>query len=873
MRAFLSHSSKDKHFVRQVANNLSAASYELDERTLDYTLNALAIRRALERCSAFVFFLSKDSIKSPFVAEEQRAALEARGKGFLKRILIIALDDTSYRDLPAWMQEINVATRLTSAKACARKIHAMLLDLEAENKSGTEIYVGREDEEKALRKALTPPPGEAPVAIHAVGHFGIGRRTFLRNSLRKLFPRVIDDFVEITLSRYQGPEDLYRSLYDLHKVTSLEGTLKDFEAFSLRSPADKILALKELVLDICDHDEFIFVNDEAGVYTESGDYQPFLKELITSLAHASRPVLGFIQNRMMRLSLRAEKKEAFHIRLSELNGDHIRELVSFSLKQAGIAFTSDQLITISEQIDGHPYNVRFAIVYIENYGIDSLINDPSELIEWKRRRAEDFLRKVEFSDGEAEIIAALLEYRFISTAALISVLDLERALMAAALRKLEDFCCIERREGYYHISSPIREAVRRDARFQKSDEWKKNLSLRICDLIGDYKDDDHVPVSLLESATVAAARSASGPLFLTNLVLPSHLLRIARDHYDNGQRRLCIEFCERAYAMKGRLTPDGEVEVLRLWGLSAIRLNDLPVYNDVIVKLRAKATKLARRIAFFTEGFFYRTRGDLDNAESKFLEAWKLDSYNESINRELAKLYCKQRRYNEAESYARAAYQIAPTNPYIIDIMTEMLLGKMQHDLYVDTAEVNKLLGELKIYGDAPGSSFYLMRLAHSYLRNHELRLALNTINRAVERTPALLPAYFLRADILLALQDIAAAEADLTEIGRLLEKQGGFSEGDEAQVQELTVRILMEKQQLTAARRVIETSAFLPKSVQNRLSGQLARLVGFMPHLADSGLQEWAKKYGSPSKGKALGRRGKKAGTRNALPARRRRK
>jgi hypothetical protein len=80
LKAFLSHSSKDKFFVRQVADALGKIATELDEYSFEYSLNVQAIRRALDRCNVFVLFLSENSVKSSFVAEEQRAALEARGK-------------------------------------------------------------------------------------------------------------------------------------------------------------------------------------------------------------------------------------------------------------------------------------------------------------------------------------------------------------------------------------------------------------------------------------------------------------------------------------------------------------------------------------------------------------------------------------------------------------------------------------------------------------------------------------------------------------------------------------------------------------------------------------------------------------------------
>jgi hypothetical protein len=72
---------------------------------------------------------------------------------------------------------------MSNEKACARKIQATLISLETEHASRAETYLDREDDEKDLRKALAAAPGIAPVALHIVGHFGIGRKTFLRQTL------------------------------------------------------------------------------------------------------------------------------------------------------------------------------------------------------------------------------------------------------------------------------------------------------------------------------------------------------------------------------------------------------------------------------------------------------------------------------------------------------------------------------------------------------------------------------------------------------------------------------------------------------------------------------------------------------------------
>jgi predicted Zn-dependent protease len=267
--------------------------------------------------------------------------------------------------------------------------------------------------------------------------------------------------------------------------------------------------------------------------------------------------------------------------------------------------------------------------------------------------------------------------------------------------------------------------------------------------------------------------------------------------------------------------------------------------EGVLKTLGGINSRTARKNMLFLEGFNLRLKSDFDAAEEKFIESWKLGKENQSVNRELASLFCKQRRYSEAEGYARSAYRIAPTNPYIIDILAEILLGQAASGLRIDHAELDRLINELRIYGDAPGSSFYLIRQAQAFARNGKMPQALKAIAKAIERTPNLLPPYFIRADILIGLNDIAGVEKDLNQIDALLEEAGGFSEGDEMRLHELQARLLMEKRQFRQAMTKVDHSAFLTKPMKKRLLTQLAKNISrFGESVTDRDMVGWAKSY-----------------------------
>jgi tetratricopeptide (TPR) repeat protein len=633
--------------------------------------------------------------------------------------------------------------------------------------------------------------------------------------------------------------------------------LRDFDDFSTQSPREQAARVADIIQTLLDQGEFLLIIDDGGVYTEDGDYQPHIRELLQNVNGRGLPAIGFIQTRMMPTRFKETDPRSLHVYIPTLSDESARQLLGLVLKQLDVDYTDDQIEAASELIDGHPFNVRFAAVFAHDYGLEMLLADPSDLIEWKRKRAEYFLQNMTFSGIEADILAALGEYRYLATEMILSIPQAPMKDVASALRRLQEFSCVERREGYCHIAPPLRDAIRRDQRFGRSDAWKQNIGKVICDAISEYRNDDEVSVAILDGGALAAARGHKAPAFLSSLILPSHLLRIAREYYDAGKRGLCIEFCERAWAAKNRLPVEAQLEVLRLWGLSTVRIGNEEGFRKVLTLFRDYTGRTAERLLLFLEGFYLRVHNKLDEAEEKFLAAWRLSRDNQSVNRELANLLAKERRYDEAERFARGVYEQAPTNPFILDVMAEVLLGKFEQGLHVDQQEIKRVMRELERYGDAPGSSFYLVRKAQSELTDRKYEAALATIERAVERTPGLVNAYFIRAEAKIALSDPIGAEQDISEIQRLLTAAGGFSEGDEARLHELQIRILIEKRLLRQAKDQVDRSAWLPRKVSVRLLTQIARAISFDPSGVDETMQKWASRWQQPKLSLRSHRRG----------------
>jgi tetratricopeptide (TPR) repeat protein len=161
----------------------------------------------------------------------------------------------------------------------------------------------------------------------------------------------------------------------------------------------------------------------------------------------------------------------------------------------------------------------------------------------------------------------------------------------------------------------------------------------------------------------------------------------------------------------------------------------------------------------------------------------------------------------------------------------------------VDHGEIVDLFEELRRYGDVPGSSFYQARKAQDFLRQNNKREALSAANKAIERTPELLPCYFMRADIYIGMSNPVAARKDLETVNKILQRRGGFSEEDEGRTVELEVGILTAERNFRAAREKLNNSQFLPKRVATRLARSLAKAISFDSSNTDQKTRDWAHK------------------------------
>ncbi|MEN4773535.1 toll/interleukin-1 receptor domain-containing protein [Pantoea agglomerans] len=133
IKCFLSHSSKDKVYVRSVVEGLRKEILIYDELTFEKGMSpAEEIIKGLDEASLFVVFLSENALESDWVKSEISLAKEKIDSGLMQRIYPIIIDDKiNYTDtrIPEWMKNGFNIQPIRKPNVAIRKINTRLREI------------------------------------------------------------------------------------------------------------------------------------------------------------------------------------------------------------------------------------------------------------------------------------------------------------------------------------------------------------------------------------------------------------------------------------------------------------------------------------------------------------------------------------------------------------------------------------------------------------------------------------------------------------------------------------------------------------------------------------------------------------------------
>ena len=393
MKAFLSHSSKDKHIVSAVYKALERDCVWLDQAEIEWGDKFLdRIEEGIKSATDFVLFWSKFSALSNWVELELNMAFILALKQKAIRLKVIKLDNT---ELPLRLEPYHYLSVINSANPVEDIVTELKTALKQPAIAVRHRFVNRNSELERIEEVINNPLMKV-IFLH--GFQGIGKSALARESLRRLFAGASID--ETVVGIGMGPVELALKLHNKAFGQILpEGT-----------SIDALSAIKQAVTEISNRGQFLLLRDCQHWLDSDGLPEEPLETLLLlarSLDATSRRPIFLTTTRRPRISIDHAPHVAT-VRVPGLENSHVAALIGLWYELSlGKDLDVDQALKVAPAIHGHPVAAKIAASLIEQYGVSHLLEYPRELVALRRDLARTLIGDLSIKEHTATLMETL----------------------------------------------------------------------------------------------------------------------------------------------------------------------------------------------------------------------------------------------------------------------------------------------------------------------------------------------------------------------------------------------------------------------------------------------------------------------------------
>lgn len=470
MKAFLSHSSRDKEIVHAVARELGRQFCVLDEQSFETGEDFKAsIERAFDESSVFVLFASQNSLDSLWVKFETEEAWYRKLRNVLTESIVYLIDSAvEPRMLPEWLQRA-LFRRQIVAKAIARDIRHHLDELLREKQHVH--FVGRSHKVEELEQSLTPIDGsEPPHAVFISGLPGIGRRSLIRRTSPSILN--LRKFIEIRVGESDSINDICISVADrAEPYSTISGLKRMVQNIRKLSDAESLNRTLDNLRSLVEAGELPIFLDEGGLLDSEGYIREPINGILKEITPNDDAYVFFVSDRRPSDSIAVSIPV---VQLSPLQTNETKRLISLLARETGLIMSPEQVGELTEYIAGYPPSAYFAIQQAKDYGVDLLIQDKTRLVEFQTSVFLKHLSTLTLDSDQKDILCLLASYSPLPLQVIAKFFPIELEKLTDVIVRLIDLALvITTDQSYYRIADPIAHAAARAFGFPAEDQHKK----------------------------------------------------------------------------------------------------------------------------------------------------------------------------------------------------------------------------------------------------------------------------------------------------------------------------------------------------------------------------------------------------------------
>ncbi len=660
-RAFLSHSSKDKEFVKNVIQKLRQTdiiydkfSFEAGEKTLEEILNGL------NKSDLFILFISEAALKSDWVKREIKEAKDLKDNNVINKLYPIIIDENIKHDdksIPHWLQENYNLKFIARSNIVARLIRQKLKELSwskhpvlEERKS---IFVGRNDLINEFEQRIDDYEKDLPIVIFASGLPNIGRKSLMKHCLIKSNVVLKESFDPpvILIDSHESIEDFILKCYDLGITSEI-----DTENLLEKSIDEKARLARNLINDIQAANEIVFIEDTGGIILPGGHIAEwFLKILNIGGLKRDKIALSIASRFHTNRGFLEKYGEIYYMEVPELSRRERKGLFKRYSEVIGLNLRKDDLKYFSKYLSGYPQHAYFTANHIKKNGIPYAKKNIDLIKEYNNDHVSTLLSDFENNDDALELLRLLSEFDFISYDFLVDLHEDETKCINYIDQFINQGICelFGRNKEYIRIIDAVRNYILRGNeslpnRYDKKlkqhvNEWVQNDDLHVDDISNFF-------ISIKEALN-------NGYKIPKRYLIPSHYLKSMIDKYQN----------DRDY--------DGVIDLAQnilenKENLDEFILREIK-YWLCLSLARIRSEKFLQEVQFFYGtreydfllGFYYRRVSRYSDAISSFEKTLEEHPNFHRAKHELVQSYMDKQEYGQALEYAKENYIHNSNNP------------------------------------------------------------------------------------------------------------------------------------------------------------------------------------------------------------------
>lgn len=690
IKCFLSHSSKDKEYVRAVALGLRKETRIFDEQTFEKGMSpAEEIISGLDDTSLFVLFLSDTALESKWVKEEIKLAKDRIEEGKIQRIYPIIIDskiDFSDERIPSWMKDGFNIQPIKKPQVAIRKINARLREIAFKThptlKERQRIYVGRNDQTTYVEERFDDFEKPTPTVFVASGLTSIGRKSFIKNALIK--SSIIRDSYEFPIIQMEPTDSIEDFILKIDDLGLADiGDIKDLMTTSI---SEKVAIAAKLIENITEEKERILIEDKGAIIQPDSTVVSWFVDVVDRIKASEFLTFCIASKFRGNKSFSNRNPEYYFEEIPELNTHERRGLLKRYSQFKELALERDDLKFISDLLSGYPEQVLFAVDSIADTSLFAVKKDAHLIREYADDKARVVIDSFANDERKLGFLYFLAKFEFISYEFLFSLVN-ENEFYPIVQNFINMSICDQLgvNNDYIRVNQVVQDYISR-SKFGTSSEYDNILNEHIKTFISEYTDDNRDLSDYIFSVQEAIK---SGHDVDKRILVPSYFVKTIKSLYEKGgsqNYREAVRLADRVLDNSQFMHESVIDHILFIKCQSLARLRDKEFFNAI--------RNIKEPENSFLHGFYFRLNRQRKRAIESYKRVLEMRHNDQRVKGELVLLYLQNDEYELAFGLAKSVYEKQKNNPINANNYINCLFYKDKSS--VDIIVVNEILERLK---------------------------------------------------------------------------------------------------------------------------------------------------------------------------------